>query len=60
MSKRFEKPLAVPTAVFDGLETVQENRELLIGSYIKTTAGFHETLEIYLDDAAADYQDLGR
>jgi hypothetical protein len=59
MSKRFENPLAVPPAVFDGLETVQETRELLIGSYI-TTAGFLETLEIDLDDAAADCQDLGR
>lgn len=59
MPKRFEKPLAVPTAVFDGLETVQETRDLLIGSYI-TTAGFLETLEIHLDDAAADCQDLGR
>ena len=27
MPKRFEKPVAVPTAVFDGLETVQETRE---------------------------------
>ena len=27
MPKRFEKPVAVPTAVFDGLETVQESRE---------------------------------
>jgi hypothetical protein len=25
--KRFENPVAVPTAVFDGLETVQETRE---------------------------------
>ena len=59
MSKRFENPLAVPPAVFDELETVQETRALLIGSYI-TTAGFLETLEIDLDDAAADCQDLGR
>jgi hypothetical protein len=59
MSKRFEKPLAVPTAVFDGLQTVQETRDLLIGSYI-TTAGFIETLEIDLDDAASDCQDLER
>jgi hypothetical protein len=59
MSKRFENPLAVPTAVFDGLETVQETKELLIGSYI-TTAGFLETLEIDLDDATADCQRLGR
>ena len=59
MSKRFENPLAVPPAVFDGLETVQETRELLIGSYT-TTAGFLETLEIVLDGAAADCQDLGR
>jgi hypothetical protein len=59
MSKRFENPLAVPPAVVDGLETFQETRELLIGSYI-TTAGFLETLEIDLDDAAADCQDLGR
>lgn len=27
MPKRFENPIAVPTAVFDGLETVQESRE---------------------------------
>ena len=27
MPKRFEKPVAVPTAVFDGLETVQETKE---------------------------------
>ena len=27
MPKRFENPVAVPTAVFDGLETVQETRE---------------------------------
>ena len=26
MPKRFENPIAVPTAVFDGLETVQETR----------------------------------
>ena len=25
--KRFENPIEVPTAVFDGLETVQESRE---------------------------------
>jgi hypothetical protein len=25
--KRFENPVAVPTVVFDGLETVQETRE---------------------------------
>jgi hypothetical protein len=25
--RRFENPVAVPTAVFDGLETVQESRE---------------------------------
>ena len=25
--KRFENPVGVPTAVFDGLETVQESRE---------------------------------
>jgi hypothetical protein len=25
--KRFENPVEVPTAVFDGLETVQESRE---------------------------------
>ncbi len=25
--KRFENPVKVPTAVFDGLETVQESRE---------------------------------
>jgi hypothetical protein len=25
--KRFENPVAIPTAVFDGLETVQETRE---------------------------------
>ncbi len=27
MPKRFENPIKVPTAVFDGLETVQETRE---------------------------------
>ena len=27
MPKRFENPVAVPTAVFDGLETVQETKE---------------------------------
>jgi hypothetical protein len=27
MPKRFENPVAVPTVVFDGLETVQETRE---------------------------------
>ncbi len=27
MPRRFENPVAVPTAVFDGLETVQESRE---------------------------------
>ncbi|MBA3474016.1 MAG: DUF5049 domain-containing protein, partial [Rubrobacter sp.] len=27
MPKRFENPVAVPTAVFDGLETVQESGE---------------------------------
>ena len=27
MPRRFENPVAVPTAVFDGLETVQETRE---------------------------------
>ena len=26
MPKRFENPIVVPTAVFDGLETVQETR----------------------------------
>ncbi len=26
MPKRFENPIAVPAAVFDGLETVQETR----------------------------------
>ena len=25
--RRFENPVAVPTAVFDGLESVQESRE---------------------------------
>ena len=28
MPKRFENPVEVPTAVFDGLETVQESREV--------------------------------
>ncbi len=27
MPKRFENPVELPTAVFDGLETVQETRE---------------------------------
>ena len=27
MPRRFENPVAVPTAVFDGLESVQESRE---------------------------------
>ena len=27
MPRRFENPVAIPTAVFDGLETVQESRE---------------------------------
>ncbi len=27
MPRRFENPVAVPTAVFDGLETVQESGE---------------------------------
>ncbi len=27
MPRRFENPIEVPTAVFDGLETVQESRE---------------------------------
>ena len=27
MPKRFENPVKLPTAVFDGLETVQETRE---------------------------------
>ena len=27
MPRRFENPVEVPTAVFDGLETVQESRE---------------------------------
>ena len=27
MPRRFENPVAVPTVVFDGLETVQESRE---------------------------------
>lgn len=27
MPKRFENPVEIPTAVFDGLETIQETRE---------------------------------
>ena len=27
MPRRFESPVEVPTAIFDGLETVQESRE---------------------------------
>ena len=27
MPRRFENPIAIPTAVFDGLETIQESRE---------------------------------
>ena len=27
MPRRFENPVEVPTAIFDGLETVQESRE---------------------------------
>ena len=27
MPRRFENPVEIPTAVFDGLETVQETRE---------------------------------
>jgi hypothetical protein len=46
--KRFEKPVAIPTAVFDGLETVQETRETSMLDYqavqkIAARLGYPET-----------------
>jgi len=46
--RRFENPVAVPTTVFDGLETVQESRETSMLDYqavqeIADRMGYHET-----------------
>jgi len=46
--KRFEKPRAIPTAIFDGLETVQETRETSMLDYqavqkIAARLGYPET-----------------
>jgi len=46
--RRFENPVAVPTAVFDGLETVQESRETSMLDYqavqdIANRLGYPET-----------------
>ena len=48
MPRRFENPVAVPTAVFDGLETVQESRETSMLDYqavqdIANRLGYPET-----------------
>lgn len=48
MTRRFENPVEVPTAVFDGLETVQETREASMLDHqavqqIATRLGYPET-----------------
>ncbi len=48
MPRRFENPVAVPTAVFDGLEPVQESRETSMLDYqlvqdIADRLGYPET-----------------
>ena len=65
--KRFENPVAVPTAVFDGLETVQESRETSMLDhqavqdiadrlgYLETASWVRENRQTYLEGVSRGF-----
>ena len=67
MPKRFENPVAVPTAVFDGLETIQEMRETSMSDhravqeiaarlgYLETTIWVREHQQEYLEGVSRGF-----
>ena len=60
MPKRFEDPIQVPTAVFDGLETVRESGETInmmdpqVVQAVATRLGYPETVE-WIEDHPREY-----
>ena len=65
MPRRFENPVAVPTAVFDGLETVQESRETSMLDYqavqdIANRLGYPETASWVRENRQAYLEGVSR
>jgi hypothetical protein len=63
--RRFENPVAVPTAVFDGLETVQESRETSMLDYqavqdIANRLGYPETASWVRENRQAYLEGVSR
>ena len=63
--RRFENPVAVPTAVFDGLETVQESRETSMLDYqavqdIAERLGYPETASWVRENRQAYLEGVSR
>jgi hypothetical protein len=63
--RRFENPVEVPTAVFDGLETVQESRETSMLDHqavqvIADRLGYPETASWVRDNQQAYLEGVSR